>query len=59
MDVNTIVHTSDNVEKMDEAVEAADIPDQQNKNTVEGEVIPEKQVMILNICIQKQVLIMK
>ena len=50
---------SANVGTMDETVKDAAIPDKKNEEYVEYEVTPGKTLMLLKICMQKQVLILK
>ena len=58
MDSYAIVHPYEKVETSNEAVEYDDIPDQHNEEAVQYEIFTEKSVVLLNIWMQKQVIIL-
>ena len=47
----------ENVRTMDESVKPYALPDKHNEEYFEAELIPEKILMLLKICIQKHVII--
>ena len=50
---------SSNVRAMDEVMKAAAVPDKYNEEYFEAELLPGKTLMLLKICMQNQVLILK